>query len=318
MFTMIGSDAAGARATRPGARATRPRLRRPHPRTVAKLTLTAPALGLFTLFYAVPVVAAIVLSLHRWDGLGTPEWVGLSNYGDLLFDDPVFWTNVRVSVVVVLVLLATVLPGALVLALCLQGRGRLLPLFRWVLFLPVVMPLAAVALLWAEIFNPAGGIANRVLDVFGLAPVGWLADESTALWSILIAAVWSTLGFHVVIQASALSAIPTELKEAARLETASAWKVLRHVVLPLLRDGLSVSAVLIVTGSFVFVTSVALIMTRGGPVHSTEVLGLRAYLEGFQAIDFGHATAITVVSMLLTIAIVGITLFVGSRGRVEY
>jgi ABC-type sugar transport system permease subunit len=293
-------------------------LPRPSHRTVAKLSLTAPALGLFTLFYVIPVGAAVVLSLYRWDGLSTPEWIGLENYRYLLFDDPVFWTNLRVSVVVVGLLLATVLPAALVLALCLSGQGRLMPLFRWLLFLPVVMPLAAIALLWAEIFNPAGGIANRLLDIVGLGPVGWLADEGSALWSIVIVAAWSSLGFHVVIQASALSAIPTELKEAARLETSSPWKVLRYVVLPLLRDAISVSAVLLVTGSFVFVTSIALIMTRGGPVHATEVLGLRAYLEGFQAIDFGKATAVTVISMLVTIAIVGVTLLVGSRGRVEY
>lgn len=290
----------------------------PRPRTTAKLALTAPALILFAVFYLVPVVLGTGLSFFRWDGLQKPDYIGLENYRYLLTDDPVFWTNIRTSLIVVGVSLATILPAALLLAVCLNGRGRLLAVFRWVLFLPVVVPLAAVALMWAEIFNPAGGTANRILGALGLGDVGWLADKGTALWALLIASTWSTLGFHVVIQLSALSAIPTELKEAARLETPSSWKVFRHVVLPLLRDGLTVSAALIVTGSFVFFTSIALIMTRGGPVHATEVLGLRAYLEAFQAIDFGHATAITVVTMVITVALVGLVLLIGSRRRVEY
>lgn len=288
------------------------------PRSLAKVSLTAPAMGLFAVFYVVPVVAGVVLSLFQWDGLGDPRWIGLENYRYLFTEDPVFWTNVRVSLVVVGVSLASVLPAALLLAVCLNGRGRVLPFFRWALFLPVVIPVAAVALLWSEMFNPSGGVANRILGVVGLEPVSWLGDQGSALWALLLVSFWCTLGFHVVIQLSGLSAIPTELKEAARLETSSPLKIFRFVVLPLLRDSLTVSAALVVTGSFVVFTSIALIMTRGGPVHATEVLGLRAYLEGFQAIDFGRATAVTVCTMVITMALVGATLLIGSRRRVEY
>jgi ABC-type sugar transport system permease subunit len=138
------------------------------------------------------------------------------------------------------------------------------------------------------------------------------------LWTLLLVSLWSTVGFHVMIQLSALSAIPTDLKEAARLETPSVWRLYRYVVLPLLRDAITVSAVLIISGAFVFFTSLAFIMTLGGPVHATEVLGLRAYLEAFSNLDIGRASAVTVLTMLMTIALVGASLYIGSRRRVEY
>jgi raffinose/stachyose/melibiose transport system permease protein len=302
--------------THDGARARRP-LRRPRAATVTKIAMVAPAMTLFLVFYVASIVAGIVLSFYHWDGLDPIRFVGFENYR-VLFSDPVFVTNVKVTLVVVGACLVCILPLALLLAVCLSGPGRLLPLFRWIVFVPVVLPLAAVALLWAEIFNPVGGLANQLVGKLGISPVAWLGDQRVTVWALVLVSIWSILGLHVVIQLSALSAIPTELKEAARLETPSVWRVFRHVVLPLMRDSLTVSAALIITGTFVGFTSLAFVMTRGGPVHSTEVLGLRAYLEGFASLNFGMASAITVITMLLTIVLVGVTLFIGSRRRIEY
>jgi raffinose/stachyose/melibiose transport system permease protein len=227
-------------------------------------------------------------------------------------------TNMRVTLIAVGVSVLVVVPLAVLLAVCLSGRGRLLPLFRTLLFLPIVIPLSAAALMWSEIFSPAGGLANEVLKVIGVGPVNWLGESQTAFWSVVVVTIWSLAGIHIMIQLSALSAIPTELKEAARLETASAWRVFRHVVLPLLREALTVSAVLIITGTFVYYTALAFIMTGGGPVHATESLGLRAYIDSFQSFDYGSANAATMLTMLVTIVLVGVTLFIGSRSRVEY
>jgi raffinose/stachyose/melibiose transport system permease protein len=279
--------------------------------------MVLPALSLFLLFYATPVVAGVVISLFRWNGLEPPQYVGLGNY-DRLLHDPVFVDNVRVTLLVVGVSLAVILPLALLLAVCLSGKGRLLPLFRWILFVPVVIPLAAVALLWAEIYNPIDGLANALLGKVGIDPVSWLGEPGSALWALILVGIWGFVGLHVVIQLSALSAIPTELKEAARLETPSTLKVFRYVVLPLMRGSLTVSAVLTITGTFVYFTSLSFVMTKGGPVHATEVLGLRAYLEGFGALDFGLASAITTITMLITIVLIGGTLLIGARTRVEY
>lgn len=298
-------------------RGGRRRLRLPRSVTVAKYAMVMPALSLFLVFYVTPVIAGVVISLFRWNGLESPSYIGLGNY-ERLFEDPVFVDNVRVTLVVVGVSLAVILPLALLLAVCLSGKGRLLPLFRWILFVPVVMPLAAVALLWSEIFNPLNGLANELLGHLGIEPVAWLGDPSTAIWALILVSIWGFVGLHIVIQLSALSAIPTELKEAARLETPSTMKVFRHVVLPLLRGSLTVSAVLTITGTFVYFTSLSFVMTKGGPVHATEVLGLRAYLEGFAALDFGLASAITTVTMLITITLVGGALLIGARTRVEY
>jgi len=294
-------------------------LRRPRTGSVAKVLMITPAMALFLTFYVAAVVFGIVLSLYSWNGLEPRHYVGLANYRQLFSDDPIFLTNVKITLLVVVACVATVLPLALLLAVCLAGRSRILPVFRSILFLPVIVPLAATALLWSEFFSPtADGVANRLLHVFGIGRVAWLGDTTAAPWALIMVSIWTLVGIHVVIQLSALSAIPTELKEAARLETPSTSRVFLHVILPLLRDSLTVSAALIVTGTFVFFTALAFIMTLGGPDHATEVLGLRAYLDGFDALNFGRASAVTVITMLITIVLVGFTLFVGSRRRVEY
>jgi len=285
--------------------------------TTVKVLMVAPALALFITFYLTPVVAGVVLSFFQWNGLTSPRYVGFANY-DRLLTDPVFLDNVKITLIVVLVSLLVILPLALLCAVCLSGPAWVLPIFRWILFVPVVMPLGAIALLWSEIFNPVNGLANRLLDKIGIEPVTWLGEPTSALYSLIAVSVWGFVGLHIVIQLSALSAIPADLKEAARLETPSVWRVFRHVVLPLLRAPLTVSAVLTITGTFVYFTSISFVMTKGGPVHGTEVLGLRAYLEGFSAANFGLASAITTVTMLITILLIGGTLLFGARSRVEY
>jgi ABC-type sugar transport system permease subunit len=293
-------------------------LRRPRAGAIAKYAMVAPALALFLVFYVAAVVFGLFLSLYSWNGLEPRRFVGFDNY-DRLFSDPVFGTNVKVTLLVVAVCVVTVLPLALLLAVCLSGKGRLLPLFRSILFLPVVVPLAATALLWAEFFSPNdNGVVNSMIALVGIDPIAWLGDTRAAPWALILVSIWTLVGVHVVIQLSGLSAIPTELKEAARLETTSSLRVFLHVILPLLRDTLTVSVALIVTGTFVFFTGLALIMTLGGPVHATEVLGLRAYVEGFSALNFGLASAVTVVTMVITIVLVGATLLLGSRRRVEF
>jgi ABC-type sugar transport system permease subunit len=301
----------------PDERVRRPPIRRRLRRRLAKYALVAPAAVIFALFFVMPVVASVVISFFRWSGIEESEFIGLANYRRLR-DDPVFLTNIRVTLLAAAAALLSILPAATLLAVSLSGPGRLMSVFRWILFLPVVMPLSAAALLWTEIFNPNNGLANIVLGWVGVDPVTWLGEKGTALWALIIVTIWSSLGLHIVILLSGLSAIPVDLKEAARLETSSSWKLFRHIVLPLLRDSLTVSAVLIVTGTFVFFTSLAAIMTRGGPSHATEVLGMRAYLEAFTSLSFGRASAVTVVSMFITMALVGLILLIGHRKRIEY
>jgi ABC-type sugar transport system permease subunit len=280
--------------------------------------MVAPALLLFACFYVAPVVVGVVLSFFRWNGLESPVYVGFANFDLLLFNDPVFLTNVRVSLIVVGASLALTIPIALLLALSLSGTGRLLPLIRWIVFLPAILPLTAVALLWTQMLSPTNGPVNEILSKLGLSTVAWLGDADAALWALIAVSVWSSLPLHIVLQLSGLSAIPTSLREAARLETKSSWKVFRHVVLPLLRESLTVSSALVVTGAFLSFTSLAFIMTRGGPLHATEVLGVRSYLEAFSALEFGRASAITVATMVISVALVGTILAIGNRKRVEF
>jgi raffinose/stachyose/melibiose transport system permease protein len=280
--------------------------------------MVAPALSLFLVFYVATVVFGFILSLYQWDGLTPARFVGLQHYEQLILHDSLFLDNVRITLVVLVVSLAVTIPAALVLAVCLAGPGRLMGFFRWVMFLPVISPTVVVALLWTEIFNPLGGPANRLLEFLGFDAVNWLGDPRSALWALIIVSIWGVVGLHTVILLSGLSAVPQDVKDAARLETPSSWKVFRHVVLPLMRDSLTLSTVLIITGTFVYFTGLALIMTRGGPLHATEVLGLRAYTEAYTSLNFGGASAITVITMLLTSLFVGLTLLIGSRRRVEF
>ncbi len=277
----------------------------------------APALAVYVAFYIVPIVYGVALSLFSWDGLSSPIFVRLDNFISLA-QDPEFINAVAVNITVVVISLVTQLPLALFLAALLMSGTMGMRFFRILLFLPQVLSLVAVGMLWQQIFDPQGGLANGLLSMLHLGRSDWLGSTATALPSLLFVTSWVYFGFHMILQMAGMSAIPSELYQAAALETNSRLQTYLHVTLPLLRETLLLSTVMIITGSFSFLMGLFWVMTGGGPAHATELLGIYMYISAFKEGQIGYANAMLVLMLIFLAGIVGALVWFVSRERVEY
>ncbi len=266
----------------------------------------APALGLITVFFGIPVIGALLLSFTDFDiySIGDPastRFIGLRNYADLI-NNPLFGTALRNTIYYVLVggtlsVLASLAAAVLVNAKLVRFR----PFFRSAFFAPWVTTLVAVAIVWRYIYHPSYGPLNQLLGVFGLGPVDWLGDPRWAMPAVILVSVWKNFGYNMLIFLAGLSTIPEELYEAAALDGASAWHRFRHITLPMLGPTFVFVGIVTMIASFQ-IFSEPYVMTQGGPLKSTLTLVLLMYEEGFRWWRLGPSAAIAMVLFLLTLA----------------
>jgi ABC-type sugar transport system permease subunit len=280
-----------------GARPFRRQRRQSH---VAGYLFVAPTVVFFLVFVAYPFVRAGYLSLTKWSGFGTPRFVGLENFRNLL-SDPTFWTSFKITIgfTVACTVVQTIVP--LAVAILLGGRWRGSVSFRTVFFLPTVISLVVTAVIWQLIYDPNFGILNELLRTIGLGGLahGWLGDQTTVLPAILLVSLWQSFGFFMLILYAGLQGIDRTLYDAARVDGASRWQEVRHVTLPGLRPVIGVVlTVNIINGLKTF--DIVYVMTGGGPNHGSEVLGTYLYSLAFGSQAgavpaMGYATAISMV-----------------------
>ena len=272
--------------------------------------LLSPALGAIALFFAVPLIAALLLSLTDFDiyALADPRntrFVGAGNYLRLL-KDPLFWRVMRNTLVFVVIGVPLTLAAALGGALLVHSRlARLRGLFRTVFYAPVVTTLVAVAVVWRYLYHPRYGLINQGLGLLGLPPIDWLGDPAWATVAITLLAVWRSFGYGLVIYVVGLQSIPQSLHEAAQLDGAGPWRHFRDVTLPLLAPTTRFVAVLTTVGLFQIFAE-PYVMTRGGPLYATTSITLLMYQQGFRWWNLGSAAAIAFVLFGLIIAATGL------------
>src|SRR6185437_7004271 len=215
----------------------------------------APALLVLGVFFLLPVLAGLALSLTDYDlyalaDLRNLRFVGLHNYWELLHR-PEFWAALGHTLYFVIVGVPLSLLASLGAALLLNSPlSKARAFFRTALFAPVVTTVVAVAVIWRYLFNPKYGMVNFVLGHFGIAPVDWLGDPHWAMPMIILFAVWKNFGYNMIILLAGLQAIPQELYEAARIDGASVWRQFRHITLPSLAPILLMVGILTVSGYF--------------------------------------------------------------------
>jgi len=272
--------------------------------------LLSPALGAIALFFAVPLIAALLLSLTDFDiyalaDFRNARFVGAGNYLRLLHD-PLFWKVLRNTLVFVVLGVPLTLAAALGGALLLHSKlARLRGLFRTVFFAPVVTTLVAVAVVFRYLYHPRYGLINQILGLVGLPPIDWLGDPAWATVAITLLAVWRSFGYALVIYVVGLQAIPESLFEAAQLDGAGWWRQLREITLPLLLPTTLFVGVLI-TVSLFQIFAEPYVMTRGGPLYATTSITLLMYQQGFRWWNLGSAAAIAFVLFALIIAATGL------------
>jgi multiple sugar transport system permease protein len=271
-----------------------------------------PALLVIALFFFVPVLAALAMSLTDFDiyalaDLRNLRVVGFQNYVRLL-ETPLFWQALGNTVYFVLVAAPLSLLVSLAAALALAARlTRWKGFFRTVLFLPVVTTLVAVAVIWRYLFDTRYGWLNYTLGTIGLRPIDWLGDPHWAMPAIIVFAVWKNFGYNMVILLAGLQNIPAELYEAARIDGASIWRQFRNVTLPMLAPILVLVNILTIAGYFQLFAE-PYVMTQGGPLQSTVSVLYFMYEEGFKWWNLGSASAVAFLLFLLIFAVTAVQL----------
>jgi raffinose/stachyose/melibiose transport system permease protein len=263
-----------------------------------------PGLAVYVFFVVWPAVRSIWLSFTNWDGASpTFKFVGLDNYGRLLRDPVVavaFRNNILWTVVIVVVPIVL----GLTLAVLLDRSSRVAPVLRTLFYVPAVLPLVSVAAIWTWMYNPTDGSVNAILRAIGLGSFaqGWLGQDSTAFWAIVVAGIWVRTGFPMLLYLAALQGIPRELYEAAVCDGASPWQQFRHVTFPGLRSAHFVVVALALIDSFK-VFDLVFVMTNGGPGNATQVMGTWMFSNVFQYFHAGYGTAIAVVITIVALVV---------------
>lgn len=261
----------------------------------------APSMVVLVLVTLLPLVYLVVTSFTPLDmtNPASMRWAGLTNYRQLASDGR-FWNSVWVQARLSFWTVSLQLVIGFGVALLLNGRMKFLELVRATFIVPMVLPPVVVALIWKILFTPDISILDWLLGVLGLPQPAWLADPTLALWAVIIADVWEWFPFVMLMLLAALQMLPSEPLEAARLDGASRWQVLRHVTVPLLRPTILVAVLFRLIDSVKAFPHIY-IMTGGGPGVATEVTNFYAYLQGFSYTYIGYSSAIIVVMLGATL-----------------
>ncbi len=281
----------------------------------------APALAVIAVFFALPVLAALALSLTDFDIYaladgGNLRFVGLGNYLGLM-QNPLFWQALGNTFYFVLVGVPLSIALSLGAALLLHSRlGVFKPLFRTAYFAPVVTTVVAVAVVWRYLFHTRYGLVNWALAGIGIEPVDWLGDPDWAMPTIILFAVWKNFGYNMIIFLAGLQAIPEDLYEAARIDGASRWRQFLHVTLPMLGPVMLMVAILTLSGYFQLFAE-PYVMTQGGPLQSTVSVLYLMYEEGFKWWNLGNASAVAFTLFVIMATITYGLLWIARRKGAE-
>ena len=266
-----------------------------------------PALVFFLLFTAYPIIKTVYNSFHNVRPHEADTFVGLNNYLQILTSDFIFdkaivntfiWATVAPIVDVTL---------GLLLAACLYAKVPFSRFFRVAWFSPVLISYVVIGVLWLWIYNFDWGVVNSLLRAVGLGHLAhvWLGDPKTALWAVILVDAWKWVGFHMVVCLAALHSLPREVIEAAELDNCGWFARLVHVQIPMIRTTIVSLLILAFIGKMK-IFDLVWIMTKGGPLWSTETLATYTFKRAFEwsTFDLGYPSAIAVLSFVMVMALV--------------
>jgi alpha-glucoside transport system permease protein len=292
---------------------------------VSALLFLAPAVILLGFFLIVPMVWTIALSFNSGRGLRfhSDQWVGFEHYVRLFTQDRSFLdlrdlsgiyvgeSGALVNNVIWVVLYTSLcLLFGLVIAV-LAARVRYEAIVKAIIFVPMAISATAVALIWLFVYSPDTnqGILNAAIQAISadFQPISWVGKRETVNYAIIVAYVWASAGFAMVVLSAALKGIPTEIIEAARTDGANEWNIFRRVQLPMLSLPIAVVTVWLII-NVIKVFDIVYIMTRGGPGNSSRVIAYTMFRETFEGGRGGYGAAVAVVMLLLIIPIMALNI----------
>lgn len=268
-----------------------------------------PALALFSIFLLNPIIQAVVQSFFSWKGIASVpmNFVGFKNYG-AIFSDEKFWQALLNSFRFMLGGFVILMPLAFLLAVIITSDIPGIRFFKTSFFMPVMLPLTAVGLMWVYILEPNWGLVNSLLSNMKLDGLvrNWLGTPKLNVWIVILVNEWIYAGLNMLIFAAGLVSIPQELYEAAVIDGASPIQKLFRITLPMMKNSFIVFSVLCVTGSLK-TFDLMYSMTQGGPNRSSEIPATLLYNEAFVYKNFGKGNAIgtmiLIIGLLLSLGI---------------
>lgn len=261
---------------------------------------TYPAIIVFTIFYCFPIIASFIMSFTNWNikRISEPKFVAFKNFARLLKDDYFLLALKNTVLFAVVTTLGIVILG-LLLALLLNSAIKGKTFLRTCFYLPAVLSLIVVGIMFKAVFKLDGGILNQILTTIGLESLtrDWLGDGKTAMWSIIFVQIWKWSGFAMTIYLAGLQGISKDYYEAATIDGAGTWDKFKNITLPLLAPAFTVVITMNTIGGFKVFEQVY-VMTNGGPGNATQVLNTYIYKE-FSKGTLGRSSAASLLLFLM-------------------
>ena len=277
----------------------------------------APSLIAIAVFFCIPVIAALFLSLTDFDiyalaDLDNLRFVGVQNYERLL-TNPLFWGAMKNTALFSIIGVPLSIAASLGSAVILNARVvKWRPIWRVMFFAPYVTTLVATAVLWNYLLHTKYGVINWALQGVGLPAVDWLGQPETSIPAILMFVVWKIFGYNMLIFLAVLQTVPDDLYEAARIDGAGPWTQFRNVTLPAIAPTLLLVSIISVAGFFQLFAE-PYVMTQGGPAQSTVTVLYFMYEEGFKWWNLGSASAVAFILFVCIFTITMIQMWVAKR-----
>jgi multiple sugar transport system permease protein len=270
----------------------------------------------FLIFGLYPIIVSFYYSLCQYDVLRIPQFIGLRNYKNLLFDDNYFWISIWNTLYYTILRVPLSIAGSLLLAVLVNNAVKGVKIFRTIYFIPSIVTGVVLSVLWLWMLNPQYGLINSFLAYLGIQGPLWLLDPQWSKLSLVLMSLWSIGGGRMIVFLAALQGIPQHLYEAVDIDGGGWWAKFRNVTVPMLSPVIFLWTILEVIFSLqVFVE--AYVMTKGGPLNSTLFYNLYLYNRAFEDFDMGYASALAWLLLIFTLVITFIQLRL-SRKWVHY
>lgn len=256
---------------------------------------------IFAFFGFYPIVYSFILSLNKWHATKAWQFVGLKNYYDLLFNDPVFWTSVWNVIFIFLINVPPMIILSVIIAVALNNPSRRFKdFFRVTYLLPYVTSVLSIAIVFYVLFDDTRGLVNLLLQMIHLKPIPWLTSTAYSKISIDILVTWKWTGYNMIIALAGLQSIDTEIYDAAKIDGAGSVRTFWRITLPLLRPVLGFQFIMSTIGTFNMFTE-PYFLTDGGPGYSSLTLVLYLYRVAFKFFELGYGAAIAFLTFILVL-----------------
>ena len=273
-----------------------------------------PSLIIYGIFLIYPMLSAFHYSFFKWNMISESKYVGLKHY-IRMFGDRRFWNSYMTTLHFTLISVFIIIILSFLLALLFQQNMMFKNTFQSAIFLPVILTMVAIAVVWQFMFQSTGVFSNIFLDIFGIN-IKWLTSKSVTPYSMILVNVWKITGYYMIIFIAGLLNIPNTFYESSKVDGASYLQRLIYITIPLMKNTFILAFVSGVIFSFAAFPQ-QYVMTEGGPARSTEVLALLIYKQAFEFTKFGYSSAISV-AFFLTLLVFSLIQFKIFKSESDY